>query len=382
MNLALKYRPKTFSDITGQKHIVAVLKRMVSEGKTPPALLFAGSRGTGKTTSGRILAAALNCESRSTEDPCGLCSSCKEVFNSTSVDVVEVDAASTGLVEDIRKIRDMVLYSTGGLHRIILLDEAHSMSRAGFNALLKTLEEPPPQTTFVLLTTETQKIPDTVISRCMSFEFRRLSTEDIVSRLTMIRDEEPIKCDDGLIQTIAERVEGGMRDAVMLLDQCRHAEVATSEEFNELFGIHDVSHELLLAAASNDTAKGLRLVEEHFYRSGDASQLVHDLTQAIRDAMVLQEGAEDILPENRRHNAQIISEIIPKDKMVQIIKVLWDLRTKTRHTDYDQRSSMEMAVVIITSSIAGNTSLKPKASTEKMSLDALKELANGRPARS
>jgi DNA polymerase-3 subunit gamma/tau len=199
LNLARRYRPQTFDEMVGQKHIRPILKRLVvNQEKLPPVLLFAGTRGTGKTTAARIIAKALNCTPEPPLDPnanrpCNECPSCLAVTIGNSLDVLEVDAASNGGVAEIRKIKDMVGYAVGGQWRVVLLDEAHSMSKEAFNALLKVLEEPPPQTLFVLLTTEPGKIIDTIVSRSMSFDFRRVTVADIVERLKFIAANENIQ---------------------------------------------------------------------------------------------------------------------------------------------------------------------------------------------
>lgn len=343
MSLTLDYRPRRFADVVGQKHIRPVLRAMVRSGDVPPALLFSGTRGTGKTTAGRILAAALNCR-ESEDDACAECPSCKAVQAGTSLSVIEIDAASNGLVGDIRKIRDMVAYSHEGEWRVVLLDEAHSMSKEAFNALLKVLEEPPPGTVFVLLTTEADKILETVRSRTMWFEFRRLTEEDIVGRLRHIAVEESIEADDSLLVEIAHRAQGGLRDAVMLLDQCRRVGASEAEGFRSLFGLEDSAIELLRAAADGNLAEGLRLVDEHFYRAGDASGLVADLVDLTSDLLRVRSGGA---PRRNTDDRKALASRLSVEQLVAVMRLLWDLRSKTRHVANDQWASMQMAFVLL-----------------------------------
>lgn len=347
--LALEYRPRRFDEIVGQRHIKPILNAMVSSKNLPPSLIFAGSRGTGKTTTGRILAAALNCHERSAckkcatmcgscTSPCGVCPSCKSIFDASSLDVLEIDAASNGLVDNIRTLKDILMYGQLGEYRVVLLDEAHSMSKEAFNALLKILEEPPPQTLFVLLTTEPNKVLDTVVSRSMLFEFRRLSNDDIVSRLSYIVEHEKITVDAELLLTIAERVQGGMRDAIMLLDQISRVGITDVAGFNDLFGLHNVSRDIITAALRADYASGFSIIEDQFYRTGDASSLVNDIVVLVRDLLVAKTlGKEDTL-----------ASLFSMQKLVAVMKVLWELKTKVRHIDNDQRAAMEMAFAMIT----------------------------------
>src|SRR6187397_78319 len=267
--MALKYRPRTFDDLVGQVSVQVILREMVKRDAVPSALLFDGVRGSGKTTSARILAASLNCEADSR--PCGVCPSCKSIFDGSSLDVQEIDAASNGLVSDIRALVEQVLYSTGGRYRVVLLDECHSMSREAMNALLKTLEEPPPSTVFVLLTTEPSKILDTIVSRCMKFTFRRISVADIVGRLEWICAQEDLAVEPALIRAIAERADGGMRDAVMTLDQVVRVQVSTADRFDELFGESDFAPALVTAMAAGDKPRAFELLDAQLITTGDAN---------------------------------------------------------------------------------------------------------------
>jgi len=353
----------------------------VRTGSLPPALIFGGTRGTGKTTSARILAAALNCEKPEGGDACGQCAQCLAVQKTTSLSVLEVDAASNGGVDEVRKIKEMCAYAHEGEWRVVLLDEAHSMSKEAFNALLKVLEEPPPNTIFVLLTTEVSKILETVRSRSMYFEFRRMTIEDIVTRLRFIADTENITADDDLLVEIANRVQGGMRDAVMLLDQISRVGVSTADEFREMFGLRNVSVELLRAALGNDHAMGSKVIEDQFYRTGDAATMVNDLVLLVRDLLICRSGGDlhgltQLEEDERRELATRVST----GQLVSVIKVLWDLKARTRAVDNDQRAAMEMAFVLITDTLnkvtqVAQTNVSIPTVTSPLSLDVMRRLA-------
>jgi DNA polymerase-3 subunit gamma/tau len=383
MTLALRWRPKTFEDVVGQGPVRTVLKAMVASGDLPPSLIFCGSRGTGKTTTARILSAALNCTGEMR--PCQACASCEAVAATNSIDVLEIDAASNGLVDDIRKLKEVLMYQTSGRWRIALLDEAHSMSREAFNALLKVLEEPPDRTLFIMATTEPGKIIDTVASRSMTFEFRRISMENICKRLRHIANEEGIQADDDLLTEIAQRAQGGMRDAVMLLDQCWRLKATSAAHFRDQFGIHDVSVPLMGAALEANFAEGSRIIEDHFYRVGDAAQLMTDLTLLTRDLLVIRSGGTPQgLMEREMDERRELAARAETAGLVNAMRVLWDLKTKVRHVDNDQRAAMEMAFVMVADALnrigsSGNNGAgAPKQEERKLSFAEMQRIAANR----
>lgn len=364
---ALKYRPRTFDEITGQRTVRAVLKQMVKVDNLPPALVFTGDRGTGKTTTGRILAAALNCVG--SDDPigrpCGNCDLCTPIFAGICPDVLEIDAASNGLVDDIRKIKELTSYSASSCRwQAILLDEAHSMSTAAFNALLKILEEPPAQTMFILLTTEPGKIPETVMSRCMTFEFRRLSTEDLVKRLQFVSDSEGLEAESDLLAAIAERSDGGMRDAVMTLDQVSRVGIKTEAGLLKLLGEQDVAPQILLSLCDNSMGPGpsLAIVDGVMSRTGDAQSLSADLVKTLRDVLVLQ-GGGDLHYQGEALDVRKKLAKMPMRQIVDAIRVLWDLKTKTRASD-DPRSNLDMAIVLVGEALQVKVVKTPEAAME------------------
>lgn len=355
---ALTYRPHRFAEVVGQDHIKPVLRAMVLRGNPPPAMLFTGSRGTGKTTCGRILAAALNCENPEKGDACAECPSCLDVQHGSSIAAIEVDAASHGLVDDIRNLRDTVSVSHGGKWRVVLLDEAHSMSKEAFNALLKTLEEPPPGTTFVLLTTEPHKILPTVRSRSMLFEFRRLGVDEIAARLEDIDSAEggldggrPVMAQEVLVE-LAHRAEGGMRDAVMLLDQALHAGVWTLDQLRTLFGWEDHSASLYAAALDTDHATLHKVADAVYRESGDATSLVRDLTLYTRDLLVLRSGGSVERSGSEAEELAALAQRVPTARLVAVMKVLWTAEERLRSDGAQQRAALALVVTMFADAVA------------------------------
>ena len=215
-----KYRPQTLEEVVGQEHIKKALTNAIELNKIAHAYLFTGPRGTGKTSSARILAKSLNCKNGPTVKPCGKCESCIDITNSTPVDVIEIDAASNRKVEDAQNILEKIQYvPVNGKYKIYIIDEVHMLSNTAFNALLKTLEEPPENVIFILATTEPQKVLDTIKSRCQRFDFKRITTEDIVKHLEYISKQEGINIEKEALYAIAKNSAGGMRDSISLLDQ-------------------------------------------------------------------------------------------------------------------------------------------------------------------
>ena len=216
-----KFRPSEFSDVKGQDHIVTTLKNQINADRIGHAYLFCGTRGTGKTTVAKIFAKAVNCERPVDGNPCGECASCRAIAAGTSMNVIEIDAASNNGVDNIREIRDEVAYSpTEGKYKVYIIDEVHMLSIGAFNALLKTLEEPPSYVIFILATTEAHKIPITILSRCQRYDFRRITVETIADRLRELTEKEQVEVEEKALTYIAKAADGSMRDALSLLDQC------------------------------------------------------------------------------------------------------------------------------------------------------------------
>lgn len=286
-----KWRPSTFDDVVGQEHITSVLRYEIENGTYSHAYLFCGSRGTGKTTCAKILAKAVNCESPVNGSPCGVCSACRSIESGAATDVLEMDAASNNGVDNIRDIRDEVVYTPSQLkYRVYIVDEVHMLSGSAFNALLKTLEEPPEHVIFILATTELQKLPATIISRCQRFDFRRISLPVLTERLMKISDAEGFKTDEAAARLIAKLAQGGMRDAISLLDLCsgsnREITVSAVEESAGITG-RGIMVDIVKAIVKKDYSVIFDTISQVIASSKDLSVFWQDLISVYRDLLVI-----------------------------------------------------------------------------------------------
>lgn len=285
-----KWRPQSFSDVCGQDHITSILRYEVENGKTSHAYLFCGSRGTGKTTCAKILARAVNCEHPSGGDPCGECPSCKSAASGACIDIIEMDAASNNGVDDIRQIRDEVEYLPAELkYKVYIIDEVHMLSPSAFNALLKTLEEPPPHVIFILATTELQKIPATILSRCQRFDFRRIGSDVIAARLEFIAKNENITLDHEAAFMLARLAQGGMRDAISLLELCSgDNRPVTPETVEEIAGTggREAVINILNAVCDRDYDTIFSEIGKMFMSSRDLTVFWQDIIAFYRDMLV------------------------------------------------------------------------------------------------
>jgi DNA polymerase III subunit gamma/tau len=296
--LYLKYRSQRFGDLVGQDAIAQTLKNAVEQGRVAHAYLFSGVRGTGKTSTARILAKAINCLDRQGAEPCGVCANCVEIGTGAAVDLIEIDAASNRGIDEIRDLRERVKYLPAVLKvKVYIIDEAHMLTTEAFNALLKTLEEPPAHVMFVLATTEPHKIPLTVASRCQRFDFRRIETGAIAARLAMIVEQEAVKVDPQSLALLARLARGSMRDGITLLDQLisQGGEELTVAKTRELLGLADPDTlvRLLGYATSGDAARTLAELQRFYDAGGDVRQLVRGFLGAIREAALLSVGYQD-----------------------------------------------------------------------------------------
>ncbi len=286
-----KWRPQTFDDVCGQEHITSILRYEAEHHAFSHAYLFCGSRGTGKTTCAKILAKVVNCESPVNGNPCGVCEACRAIDSGAATDVLEMDAASNNGVDNIRDIRDEVVYSPSSLrYRVYIIDEVHMLSVSAFNALLKTLEEPPEHVVFILATTELHKLPATIISRCQRFDFRRISTETLMSRLTYIAEQENIDLHVDAARMLAKLAQGGMRDAISLLELCAGGKRAvTPEVVEESVGTTGRASMLrtVEAIAERDYDRIFERIDEVVRSSKDLSVYWQDLISLYRDMLVL-----------------------------------------------------------------------------------------------
>lgn len=287
---ARKWRPLTFEDVVGQEHITSTLKKAIEKDRVAHAYIFTGTRGVGKTTTARILARALNCEKGPTPEPCGVCSSCKNIISGSSFDVLEIDGASNNSVDDIRELRDNIGYSSmGGKYRIFVIDEVHMLTKNAFNALLKTLEEPPKNVIFIFATTEPQKIPQTIHSRCQKYDFKRIGPEQILDRLITICTKEQINFERSALMLVARKAEGSMRDALSLLDQvysfCQ--ENLNEKEVRAVLGIvgMDIYTTILEAAAKKDPAPALKAIQDVLYQGYDLQEFIVGLEEHVRNVL-------------------------------------------------------------------------------------------------
>lgn len=293
-----KWRPCTFDDVCGQEHITSILKYEASMGKFNHAYLFCGSRGTGKTTCAKILAKAVNCENPKDGSPCGVCASCKAIDEGSATDVLEMDAASNNGVDNIRDIREEVAYPPSLLkYRVYIVDEVHMLSDGAFNALLKTLEEPPEYVIFILATTELHELPATIISRCQRFEFRRISVDVLVKRLSYIAEKEGINAEHGALQQIAKIAQGGMRDAISLLDLCAGGQrntVIDEETVNEIVGISSYSTLVAVVRAIADKNFDLifKEIDSIVRSSKDIAVFWQNLMSFYRDMLVMKSSRD------------------------------------------------------------------------------------------
>jgi DNA polymerase-3 subunit gamma/tau len=324
---ARKYRPQTFDDLVGQAHVAQTLKNAVAQNRLAHAYLFVGPRGVGKTSTARILAKALNCVHGPTTTPCGKCDNCCEISAGNSLDVIEIDGASNNSVEDVRELRDNVRYAPAkGQYKIYLIDEVHMLSSAAFNALLKTLEEPPAHVKFIFATTEPQKVLPTILSRCQRFDLHRIAANLIAEHLQLIAGKENIKLEPAAANAIARGAEGGLRDAESMLDQlvafC--GEDITEPDVLKVFGftsqqtVAKLTDRILRAA----TADAVQLLHEQCEAGKDMMRLMADLIGYLRDLLVFKVKpdalSEDIDPDSQKLLAAQ-SELIETDRLLELI---------------------------------------------------------------
>ena len=293
-----KYRPQTFDDMVGQMAVTQTLKTQLQSGKLSHAYLFTGSRGTGKTTSAKILAKAVNCENLQDGNPCNCCKACLAIDSGSCMDVLEIDAASNNGVDNVRDLRDDAIYTPSQVRmRVYIIDEVHMLSISAFNALLKIIEEPPEHLLFILATTELHKVPATILSRCQRFSFRRISQDDIAARLQYVAYQEKIELDDSAARVLARLADGAMRDGLSLLDQCASATEGdlTAEHVYACLGIAGIMEcgKLMEHIANHDTGKALALLDRFYTEGKDMGALLDELACLTRDLLILKTAPKE-----------------------------------------------------------------------------------------
>ncbi|MGE4282780.1 MAG: DNA polymerase III subunit gamma/tau [Clostridia bacterium] len=348
-----KWRPQVFEDVIGQKHITETLKNQVIAHRTAHAYLLCGTRGTGKTSTAKIFSRAVNCLSPENGNPCNVCDICTGIIKGSIMDVVEIDAASNNGVDNVREIRDEVAYSPArGKYKVYIIDEVHMLSTGAFNALLKTLEEPPSHVMFILATTEPHKIPATILSRCQRFDFKRITVDDIVERLKQVTIEDNIDAEEKGLRLVARISEGSMRDALSILDQCIAfgSKTITYENISAVLGT--VDHSLLLDMARHiadrSTEKAIELIDLLIREGRDIVHFMSDLIEHFRNLLLckVMENAQDILDMSNEATVALKDQSVSftQERIIHCIKQLSEAHSTIKWAA-NPRTVLEIAVI-------------------------------------
>ena len=349
-----KFRPAEFQDVKGQDHIITTLQNQIRANRIGHAYLFCGTRGTGKTTVAKIFAKAVNCEHPVDGSPCGECAMCRAIASGASMNVIEIDAASNNGVDNIREIREEVVYRpTEGRYKVYIIDEAHMLSPGAFNALLKTLEEPPEYVIFILATTEAHKIPVTIMSRCQHYEFKRISIETITDRMKDLMDAEHVGVEEKALRYIAKAADGSMRDALSILDQCIAfylGQKLTYDNVLEVLGAvdTDVFSRLLRSVIERDVSGVLDVVEELVMQGRELTQLTVDFTWYLRNLLLVKtsDNIEDVLDVSTENMMQLKEEaqMIEMDMLYRYIRIFSELSGQMKFAT-QKRVMLEVALI-------------------------------------
>ena len=349
-----KFRPVEFEDVKGQEHIITTLKNQIEANRIGHAYLFCGTRGTGKTTVAKILAKAVNCEHPVNGSPCGECAMCRSIAAGTSMNVIEIDAASNNGVDNIREIREEVAYRpTEGKYKVYIIDEVHMLSIGAFNALLKTLEEPPEYVIFILATTEVHKIPITILSRCQHYDFKRISIETITDRMRDLMQEEQVEVEEKALRYVAKAADGSMRDALSLLDQCIAfylGQKLTYDNVLEVLGAvdTDVFSRLLRSVIRRDVPKVLDIVDDLVMQGRELTQLATDFTWYLRNLLLVKtsDNIEDVLDVSTENMQQLQEEagMVESDMLLRYIRIFSELSGQLKYAA-QKRVLLEVALI-------------------------------------
>ena len=349
-----KFRPGEFGDVKGQDHISTTLQNQIRAGRIGHAYLFCGTRGTGKTSVAKIFAKAVNCQNPIEGSPCGECEMCKAIQAGTSMNVIEIDAASNNGVDNIREIREEVAYRpTEGKYKVYIIDEVHMLSIGAFNALLKTLEEPPEYVIFILATTEVHKIPITILSRCQRYDFKRISIDTIADRLTGLMEKEQIEVEERAIRYIAKVADGSMRDALSLLDQCIAfylGEALTYDHVLEVLGAVDTSvfSRMLRQMIKRDISALLKTLDELVMQGRELTQLTTDFTWYLRNLLLAKssDNMEDVLDVSTENLMQLKEEaqMIENDMLLRYIRIFSELSNQLKYAT-QKRVLLEVTLI-------------------------------------
>lgn len=363
-----KFRPQSFEDVKGQDHIVTTLKNQIKAERIGHAYLFCGTRGTGKTTVAKIFAKAVNCENLKEGSPCGECALCKAIASGASMNVIEIDAASNNGVDNIREIVDEVSYSPAeGRYKVYIIDEVHMLSIGAFNALLKTLEEPPSYVIFILATTEVHKIPITILSRCQRYDFKRITIDTITGRLRELMDTEGVQAEERALRYVAKTADGSMRDALSLLDQCiafHFGKELTYDMALDVLGAVDtgVFGSLLELVLKRDITGCIGLLEEIVMQGRELSQFVSDFTWYLRNLLLVlsSDDIEDVIDVSSENLTRLKEEakMTDMDTVMRYIRIFSELSGRLRYAS-QKRILIEVALIKL---------CKPSMETDSQSL--------------
>ena len=331
-----KFRPAKFSELVGQEHITKTIKNQILSDRVGHAYLFNGGRGTGKTSIAKILARAVNCLNLQDGEPCNECEICKSALDGSLTDIVEMDAASNNSVEDVREIREAVNFlPTKAKYRVYIIDEVHMLSTGAFNALLKTLEEPPKHVKFLLATTEPQKIPATILSRCQRFDFKRISNEDIIKRLKIVCEESKIEISDEALNLIATLAEGGMRDALSILERCNQdgEDKIDENKIRDLVGIPKITYikQIVESIINYDVDSSLKTIEEIIKEGKDLNNLLWEIIKYVKDILLFKStGSIQTYTKEEVEDIKVLSEKISKEDLINLICNLSELENSMK----------------------------------------------------